>query len=82
MTRIYERDAIPMPPSNLDAQELIRHIENSYPDLKAGLKLLFERFKEIVGNEGIVESKAEEIEGFEYECPHCGTVLQIDLELE
>ena len=81
MTRIYERDAIPMPPSNLDAQELIRHIENSYPDLKAGLKLLFERFKEIVGNDELPEGKAEEIEGFEYECPHCGTVLKIDLEL-
>lgn len=81
MTRIYERDAIPMPPINLDAQELIRHIENNYPDLKAGLKLLFERFKEIVGNDELPEGKAEEIEGFEYECPHCGTILQIDLEL-
>ncbi len=81
MARVYERDEIPVATSNLDAQELIRYIENNYPDLKGGLRLLLDRFSEIVGNDGIVQSKADEIEAVEYKCPHCGTVLQIDLEL-
>lgn len=82
MAEIYAQEPAPTLPTNANDVELIRYVENNFPNLKGGLKLLLERFTYLVENNDSISSRAEQIETCSYECPNCGTILQIDLELE
>jgi len=73
-------ELVPPVPSNYSNDELARHVRHHFPNLSGPLLTLLERFE---GQEGTVNAvrKLEDQES-KVTCPHCGTEIQIDLELE
>lgn len=80
---------IPFVPSNYSDEELIRHVEHHFPNLNGPLKTLLNRFESRVygtPEQVQLETEAGQLQDlrdtdYDVQCPHCGSVLQIDLEL-
>lgn len=76
-----ELDApVPVIPSNYTNKEVVAHVRHYYPNLQGALKTMLDRL------EGSIDSVAtvEELEQADNSitCPHCGSVMAIDLELQ
>lgn len=75
---------------NFSDEELIRHVEHYYPNLNGPLRTLLNRFESRVygtPEQVQLEHQAGQLQDLqegdnEVSCPHCGSVLQIDLEIE
>lgn len=83
------KSAAQVPPiiGNFSDEELIRQIEHYYPDLDGPLRTLINRFESRVygtPEQVHLEPQLQDLQedGNEVICPHCGRVLQIDLEIE
>lgn len=72
-------EQVPPVPSNYSDKELASHVRHYFPGLSGALLALLERFEELEGTVNAVrDPDAEELKVV---CPHCGTEIQIDLEL-
>lgn len=62
------------PASNLSNEELIRLIENEFPNLQGPLKMLQERFAKYFDH-------VDEHLPSDVQCPCCGTSIELDWEV-
>ena len=74
-------------PSNYSNEELISLIDHSYPELQGPLAELHRRFIKLAGYSAASESLADvqqrltdiEAIGDKCKCPHCGSVLHVEI---
>ena len=64
---------------NYTNSELIRHIENEFPELSGSLLVLLKRFDDQCADDDNPNARNED-EDIVVKCPKCGTQLQIEEE--
>ena len=64
---------------NYTNSELIRHIENEFPELSGSLLVLLKRFDDQCAGDDNPNARNED-EDIVVKCPKCGTQLQIEEE--
>lgn len=73
-------ERVPPVTSNYSDKELACHVRHYFPNLSGPLLTLLERFE---GQESTVNAVRDlEDQESKVTCPHCGTEIRIDLELE
>lgn len=77
-------------PSNLSDEELLKHVQHVFPEPGSVLKLFFQRYEEmqerIEAGKGAVSDANDTLQALsmkhEVQCPHCGSTIGIDTEVE
>jgi hypothetical protein len=75
-------------PSNASDKEILDHVRHHYPELGPVLMQLFERFDDAIPDleelekerDKIEKSLSEEKETDEVKCPHCGGLVEVEVE--
>lgn len=73
-------EQVPPIPSNYSDAEVAAHVRHYFPNLSGPLKTLLDRFE---GHHDTINAvkQAQDNGDMEVSCPHCGTVIGLDLEV-